>query len=75
LADSKTAVGVAQRAPQAGDGLAEVVLFDHQARPQREHQPVLVEQDVGVLDEQQQRTEQSRRQAQLAAVATKDAPL
>jgi hypothetical protein len=65
----------AQRTPQAGHGLAEVVLFDHQARPQRAHQRVLFEQSVSVFDEQRQGTEQSRRQAQLAAVAAQHALL
>ena len=66
---------ITQRMTKAGDHLTQVVLFDHQARPQRPHQRVLVHQPPVRLDEQQQGIEQPRRQRHGAAVAAQQTPL
>ncbi|HRY86351.1 MAG TPA: hypothetical protein P5305_00590 [Rubrivivax sp.] len=66
---------IAQCAAQSGNHLAQVVLLDHQARPQAAKQGVLVEQQAGALHEQQQRVEQPWRQWQLGAVWTQHALL
>ena len=69
--DIATVVGiVVECAPQAGDDLAQAVFLDHQTRPQRLHQRILVEQCAGVFDEQQQRAEQPGRKVERTAVTT-----
>ena len=51
--DVATAV-VAERPPERGDGLAEIVLFDDAAGPEHGYEPVLVEKFAWMLDHQLQ---------------------